>query len=36
MQQTLYGRKKKGQSRFVVVAPHGIDDLFTDVLAEKL
>ncbi|OIP52547.1 hypothetical protein AUK10_03575 [Candidatus Gracilibacteria bacterium CG2_30_37_12] len=36
MQQTLYGRKKKGSSRFVVVAPHGLDDLFTDVLTEKL
>lgn len=36
MESTLYGRKKKGKSRFIIIAPHGMDDLYTDILAEKL
>lgn len=35
-QQTIYGTAHKGKSRFIVVAPHGLDDLHTAEVAENL
>ncbi len=36
MQETRYGRKIRRNSPFVIVAPHGSDDLFTVEIAEAL
>lgn len=36
MQETRYGRKARRDSPFVIVAPHGSDDLFTVEIAESL
>lgn len=36
MEETRYGRKIRRNSPFVIVAPHGSDDLFTVEIAEAL
>lgn len=36
MEETRYGRKIRRNSPFVIVAPHGSDDLFTVDIAEAL
>lgn len=36
MQKTSYGITQKGTSHFIIVAPHGIDDLYTADVANHL
>src|SRR5210317_1787856 len=37
MTKTIYGKKRQGTTKFVIVAPHGAgDDMFTAELAEEI